>query len=105
VVAKGLMVQDWGLLFSVAATLSILLAVRRWSANRTDLRAGAILLLIGVPILFLARAVGEVDLLQSDALIWPLILMATALPLFGAALIVRGVLGVMRNAARQRRGE
>ena len=93
VVAKGVIVQNLGLLFSVAATLGVLLAVRRWAANRAHLGAGAILLLIGVPLLLLAQAIGEADVLQSDALIWPLVLIATALPLFGAALIVRDEIG------------
>lgn len=95
--------QDWSLIISAAVTLGTLFAIRRWATNRTHLHAGIVLLLIGLPALFIVRKVGETDVVQSDALIWPMIVIPTFILVFGIALLVRGAFGALRNAARQRR--
>ena len=73
------------------------------AANRTHLRAGIVLLLVGLPTFLIARKVGETDAVQSDALIWPMILIPASILILGIALLVRGAFGASRNAARQRR--
>lgn len=95
--------QDWSLIVSVAVTLGVLFAVRRWAANRTHLRAGTVLLLIGLPTFLIARQVGETDAIQSDALTWPMILIPTSILIFAVVLLARGGFGALRNAARLRR--
>lgn len=102
-VSKGMIMQDWSLIISVAVTLGTLFAIRRWAANRTHLRAGISLFLIGLPTVLIARKVGETEAVQSDVLIWPMILIPISILIFGIALLVRGAFGALRNAARQRR--
>ena len=101
--SQGVVMQDWSLLISVAVTLGTLFAIRRWAANRTHLRAGIVLFLVGLPTFLIARKVGETDAIQSDALIWPMILIPASILVLGIALLVRGAFGASRNAVRQRR--
>ncbi|KQM98974.1 hypothetical protein ASE77_17340 [Sphingomonas sp. Leaf226] len=102
-ISQGVVMQDWSLIISVAVTLGTLFAIRRWAANRTHLRAGIVLFLVGLPTFLIARKVGETDAVQSDALIWPMILIPASILVLGMALLVRGAFGASRNAARQRR--
>ncbi len=98
-------VQDlgWIELVSILLTLTVLLLIRWWTARQTRLRAGSILFVIGLPAFLAARAVGATDAVQSQALIWPMILLPIGVLTLSLMLLVRGGIGLVRNRWQRRK--
>ena len=94
---------DWMVVTAIVLSLCAVLAIRIWAGRQTCFYAGFVLLIIGLPACYGIRELAKSDLVQSEAIIWPLIILPSSTLVLGFMLIVRGVIGFVRNRLREQR--